>query len=54
MAGMSVRVQVKQFMYHLGALCQKAESFVIMGTVGVKTSPLYPRMEKGKCNEGTL
>jgi len=39
-ARMSVRVQVKQFVHQFWVLCQKAESFLIMWTVGAKTSPL--------------
>jgi len=48
MARMSVGVQVKQFVYYLWVLCQKAESFLIIWTVGVNTFPPYPRMGKSK------
>ena len=37
-AKMSVGVHAKQFVVHLWTLCQKAESFLVMWTVGLKVS----------------
>jgi len=48
MARMSVGVPVKQFVHQLCVLCQKADSFLIIWTVGVKTSPPCPRMGKSR------
>ena len=45
-ARISVGVQVKQFVHHLWVLCQEAESFLIIWTVGAKTSPPYCRSRR--------
>ena len=38
MARISVGVDMKQLVVHLGTMCQNTECFLIMWTVGMKTS----------------